>query len=95
MAEWKDVTSYSRDDKERKPTSWRIDYGDGLSVSITCGHIYHRGQWVMHCHALGIDTKLMPSKSADEAKVDAYGYVRSTLLGYLQALESSEDSGRV
>ena len=86
MTEWKDVTCYSRGDKDREPTTWKADYGDRFSVSITCAHIYHPGQWVMHCHALGIDTKPMPSKSLEDAKVDAEAYVRSTLLGYLQAI---------
>lgn len=52
--EWKDITSYSRDDKERKPTGFGIEEGP-LRISITCGHIYHRPNWVMHCRELGLD----------------------------------------
>jgi hypothetical protein len=46
-AVWKDVTSYSHGG-DRTPRSWAIDLG-GLQMSITTGHIYHPGKWVVHC----------------------------------------------
>lgn len=86
MPEWKDTTSYSRD-KERKPTCWTADYGDNLRITVTCGHVRYRGTWVMHCHSLRIDTKpIDAADSLDDAKTMAEAYVRSTLLGYLQAI---------
>lgn len=65
---WKDVTSYSQGDKERIPTAFECRSGD-LRIYITCGHINYRGEWVMHCQALGIDTlHLKTVKTFDEAK---------------------------
>lgn len=40
MPQWKDATSYSRDDKERKPTIWSLQLGK-LRVSVVC---------VLRCH---------------------------------------------
>lgn len=56
VTQWRDCTSYSRGDKERVPTSYEIKHG-WLRICITCGHIYHRPKWVLHCGALGIDSK--------------------------------------
>ena len=56
LTEWRDTTNYSRGDKKRVPTSYTIKHGY-LSISITCGHIYHRPDYVLHCHAVGIDTQ--------------------------------------
>ena len=58
---WKDTTSYSRNDKTRQPTTYAARAGD-LHITVTCGHIYYRGVWIMHCepfyreHILGVDT---------------------------------------
>ena len=58
-ADWKDSTSYSRDAKEKIPTSFSTNIG-GNDITITCGHIYHRSEWVFHCFSLGFDTKTLP-----------------------------------
>lgn len=58
LTEWRDTTSYSRDDKKRIPTTYTIKHG-WLTICITCGHIHHKPNWVLHCAALGIDTKRM------------------------------------
>lgn len=53
---WKDATSYSRDQKVRKPTAWDTRIGK-LRIYITNGHIYYRPKWIVSCHELGIDTR--------------------------------------
>jgi hypothetical protein len=73
---WKDITSYSQSDKERIPTAW-IASTQHLKVVVTCGHRDYKPDWVMHCHALGIDTKhLKGCKSLDDAKRMAIEEVR-------------------
>jgi len=57
--EWQDCTSYSRDRKDQQPDSWEVRHGR-LSITITCGHIYYRPEWVLHCPALGMDTVPLP-----------------------------------
>ena len=46
--QWKDTTGYSRD-KPRIATSWSVYLADELKITVTCGHIYHPGEWVVHC----------------------------------------------
>ena len=76
--EWKDVTSYSRDDKERKPTGFQIGVGD-LQIIITCAHIYHSPNWVVHCYALQIDTKRLQATTREEAQAEAINIVKEKL----------------
>lgn len=72
-AAWKDSTSYSRDAKEKIPTAFSTQIAD-CQISITCGHIYHRGEWVFHCFNLGFNTKELPKGlTAEEAAIKAVG----------------------
>ena len=72
---WKDVTSYSRNDMERKATSFQAVEGS-LKIVITCGHLAYRPEWVMHCSALGIDTlPLKKGLSKEQAEAAALAVV--------------------
>lgn len=65
--EWKDITSHSRDDKERIPNTWDTKAGN-LRITITRGHIYHRGSpepWVVHCRPW-FDTHPLKGIKADD-----------------------------
>jgi len=53
--EWKDETTYSRDNKERIPSVWGIRF-KGFRVAVVNKHRLAPNKWVMHCFALGIDT---------------------------------------
>lgn len=76
---WKDITSYSQGDKERKPTSFEAVSGE-LRIYITSGHISYRGEWIMHCNAVGIDTLHMKTcKTQDDAEKRAIHNVRLKL----------------
>ena len=80
---WYDSTTYSRDDRERKPTSHTIKHGL-LKITVTCGHIRYRPDWVLHCYALGIDTQLLapggPGKATPEqAQAQALEHVEARL----------------
>jgi len=77
---WNDVTSYSRDTKEKIPTSFETNIG-GCRICITCNHINYRPDWIFHCRELGYDTKLMPSNlSANEAAKFAIDTCKSKIL---------------
>jgi hypothetical protein len=88
---WQDSTSYSRDQKERIPSCWTAKAGS-LKITVLNGHIYHPGEWVMHCFELGIDTKEMglPKESTPEqAQEKAVAIVRQKLNGMLIALNTN------
>lgn len=77
---WKDVTNYRRGERgEKEPTGWATQSGN-VSITITCGHIYYPGEWIMHCRAIGVDTlPLRPCGSVEEAKKKAIDIVKVTL----------------
>ena len=75
--QWNDATSYSRDDKERKPTAWEI-CGDRLRIYITCRHINNPGNWVMHCRPW-FDTTDLKVDTLEEAKEKAVKMVYAVL----------------
>lgn len=76
MSDWKDITSYSKDDKDRTPTSWALQLGGGLRIVVTKGHIYYKGLWVMHCEAVNIhalelgEVETMTNEQAQQAAID-------------------------
>lgn len=76
---WKDETSYSQGDKERKPSTWTLRHG-GLVITVTSGHIHYRGTgiWVMHCSPW-FDTRELKSKAAEPAQSEALELVRAKI----------------
>jgi hypothetical protein len=85
---WKDCTTYSQGDKERIPHSFEVISGD-LRISITSGHIHYKGQWVMHCYKLGIDTKpLAVGITREQAQAQACKIVENRLAELQQDLEA-------
>ena len=65
-ASWKDVTSYSRDAKERVPTIFRTEIGC-CTISIIIGHIYYPNTWIMNCYELNIKEKTLQCVTAEAA----------------------------
>ena len=85
---WKDATSYSQGDKERKPTSFEVASGE-LRIYITCRHISYRGEWIMHCKAVGIDTLHMKTcKTQGDAEKRAIHNVRLKLERLIESLNT-------
>ena len=89
---WEDTTSYSKGERGIiAPKTWTIRYAQ-LSICVTCGHIYHRPNWVMHCHMLGVDTYPLPGvKTADEAQSEAIMVARNHIDFLSEALSKIED----
>lgn len=86
--EWKDVTTYSRGDKERKPTTWEIK-GGSLKIDVTCGYIHRKGEWIMHCFAVGIDTyHLKYAETKEQAQEAALRMVRTKIQSMLEDIDA-------
>lgn len=92
IVEWKDITTYSRDDKERLPTSYAMEVGS-LRITITCGHIYYRPAWVMHCVPLAIDSKQLYAKDLEEAKQKAIDIVGREIAKLQKAFDVIYEAG--
>lgn len=92
VIKWRDTTTYSRDDKERNPTMYSIKYGH-LDICITCGHIYHRGEWVLHCFSIGIDTQPITT-FIDKCRLTAYDPVEVVKQRAIEIVEARIDDIR-
>jgi hypothetical protein len=90
--EWKDITSYSRNDEERRPTTWELKQGR-LRIVVTCSHVEYRGKWVLRCANLGLDLYPLPIDPASPdqvAKKYALDLVRNEVKRMLYALEKNQ-----
>ena len=86
--EWKDITSFSRDDKKRIPTTYELDNGT-LRIVITCKHFYYPGEWVMHCARIAIDTyHLKNANNLEDAKRLAIEFIGKSLQRFVDDYEA-------
>lgn len=67
---WKDCTSYSRSDTEKKPSVWEIESGS-IRIAVTKSHIRCPGIWVMNCHKLGLDCRELGVETKEEAQSES------------------------
>lgn len=63
---YKDVTSYSRDSKERKPSILENNV-NGI-MFIVHKHIYYGDQWLLTCRELDIEQERLHTEDMEEAK---------------------------
>lgn len=95
---WNDITTYSQGDKERKPAVFENKCGD-LRIVIMNSHINYRGDWVMHCRVLGIDTlHLKTCKTQADAEKRAIEIVRmkvGNLVESINLLTSNKQAGEI
>lgn len=85
---WKDVTSYAQYDKARTPTTFEAKSG-ALRIVITSSHIHYKGEWVMHCNVLNINTHhLVGVVTREQAQERALAEVRATLDTLISAYEA-------
>jgi hypothetical protein len=84
---WKDSTSYSQGQKDRKPTAHTIRT-EGLTITVTKGHIYYPGVWIMHCHQVGMKEIELGTETEEESKIEAVRLVKSKLATLLDQVNS-------
>jgi len=86
---WKDTTTRCRGDYDSDPTTWTTEIGD-LRITVTSGHIHYPGQWIMHCHRIGMDTVPIPGKNAEDAQRAALERVRKKIASWHSAISLIE-----
>lgn len=84
MLEWKDTTSYSRDDPVREPKTFTARAGD-IAITVTCDHIYYRGKWILQCTPFYREYELKVT-TEDQAKAKALQLVRNKIKVIVSAL---------
>ena len=67
---WKDVSSYSQNDKKRIPSCWRIDVKDFISIKVH-RHIYYENTWFLSCKELNLDMVDLMTDNVEQAKNQA------------------------
>ena len=92
--EWKDATSYSRNDRERVPRTFDVTAGP-VRLVVTCGHIACPGEWVMHGYGLNIDTEPLGLDAAEPAgkameEAERVALIKATRL--LRAVQAIRDA---
>ena len=70
---WEDTTGYSRD-AERIPSCWTMTLMPGFKITVLNSHIYHKGEWVMHCEPW-FNTRQIPAATEEQAKAMALDQV--------------------
>lgn len=86
--EFKDVTSYSRGDNERKPTMFEANVGK-LKIVVMSNHRYYPGKFVYSCHGLAIEAyELHQATTMREAAKYALMYTQNHLKQLLSPFPS-------
>ncbi len=65
ISKWKDVTSYSRDDKEWIPRIWELRLNE--CKVVVHRHIHHPGTWLLTCRELHIERSDLLTDDQNEA----------------------------
>lgn len=82
LPQWKDQTSYSRDDRERTPSVWQLQLTRDIRITVVRKHIHNPDSWVMHCNPWfdthSLDLTPIP-ENRDEAMARALSKVRTKI----------------
>ena len=73
---WKDISSFSKNDKDRTPTTFELQAGD-VRLVVT-RHIHHPGAWVAICEPF-FRCKELDCEDIERAKEEAITVVRHKL----------------
>ena len=88
-AKWRDVTSYSRDDKDRDPSVWYLQLTSEVRISLVRKHRLSTDSWCFHC-APWFDThslNLQPTvENRDEATRMAVALVTAKVAALAEAI---------
>ena len=74
---WKDISSYSKNDKERNSNCFELRQG-GLRLVIVSNHLAYRGTdilWALTCSPW-FDIKQLEAQTAEDAKNEALRLVK-------------------
>lgn len=66
------------------PTTW-VGYSDGLRFAVT-RHRDYPGQWVLRCHAIGVDIQALDTITAQDAMEEAVRFIVRRLEKMLKGL---------
>ncbi len=65
---YKDITTYSQKDKERKPSILENET-NGIRFTVH-KHIYYGDEWLLTCRKLGVEHLRLNTNDMEEAKIN-------------------------
>lgn len=74
--QWKDCSTFSRMDKERIPSTWKLKVGN-VSICVH-RHIHYPGKWLLSCDLFFNNRELKP-EGIEQAKCQAVAMVQVEL----------------
>lgn len=75
--DWKDITTFSRGQADRTPTTFEKRCGP-VRLVVTSGHIHYPGKWVAHGFPL-FESKPLKAATREEAQAEATQMARDWL----------------
>jgi len=75
---WKDVTSYSRGDQERKPRAFEIQIAKTFRLVVVWNHRDYPNEWIYH---------LNPVFTCARLNIDKYEYLEAAKAGALMRVK--------
>lgn len=89
MPKWKDTTSYSRDTKERIPTTWELVI-PGARILV---HRWHGDDgWYGTCRELGEDKRHLKAPFLEESQTEFLDYLTEKAQRLFTQLSKAADS---
>lgn len=85
----KDITTYSRDEKDRKPRIIELEVC-GIKFKVH-RHIYYPDTWLLSCNELNIDKEDMKTDDLNEAIHNARVYIIGYLDGKIIQLQKARN----
>ena len=83
---WKNTSSYSRNDKDRTPHTWSLEPISTLRIIVTRHVHFQPIDWVLQCEAVRLDNYLLRSKEIEDAKREAVAIVKDRVDHMVQAV---------
>jgi hypothetical protein len=87
---WKDTTSYSREAKEKIPTTWEVVI-PGARI-IVHRWMHDDRTWYGTCRELGEDKRLLSSKFLEEAQLEFLNHLADKAKKLFTELSKAADS---
>lgn len=87
---WKDAATHPQQSRNRNPTAYEVvlHFRRQIRIYITVGHIHYRGEWVLRCFALGIDSpRVLKAKTREDAADEAIKECREIVDDFVRMLK--------
>lgn len=86
-AEWKDISSYSRYDKDRTPHTWELRIGT-VKLCVTRHVDCNPDEWMVQCSQTTFNMRVLKAKDTEDAKTEALALLHREIREVFRKLEA-------